>query len=152
MFYCQACRTLRDLVQASVQLQYYIDLHSAGMMEGDRHGLSYDECRRELHLREQGWHELRWRMKIDLKLLDFVSRYSLIEVVGRSLYVFDREHNTSQRASRAVLPTLEDQDEAHWQPIWETFELGCEADRVLTDVSEDLLVLVEDQVEDQRQQ
>lgn len=116
------------------------------MVEGDRRGLSYDECRRDLQLREQGWHELRWRKKIDIELPNFASMRPWFELVGRVFYVFDSNQSyTSQRAARVVLPAVGDEDQARWQPIWETLELGCEANRALMDVSQDILVLVEEQ-------
>lgn len=114
------------------------------MVEGDRQGLSYNECRRDLRLHEQRWRELRWRKMIDLTLPDLASQYSQITLVGRTLYVFDgNQHCHFQRAARVVLPTVEDEAEAHWQPIWEELEFGCTVYQVLMDVSQDLLVLVE---------
>lgn len=114
-------------------------------MEGDRHGLSYGACRRELRLREQGWHELRWRKKIDLKLPRFASRDSYFEMVQGVLYVFERNefHELTRRAARVALPTLKDEEQPPWQPIWEELDLGCVAIRFFLDPTQDLLVIVE---------
>lgn len=143
MAYWQTCRTLRDLVQASVQLQYHIDLFSACMVKGDLHGVSYDECRRDLRLAERAWNKLRWRNKIDIKLPDFVLGFANIELAGGVMYVFDYSQRLwFERAARAVLPTLKD-DETHWQPIWEDLGFSCRVRHIHTDVSQDLFVLLE---------
>lgn len=114
------------------------------MVEGDRRGLSYNECRRDLRLREQAWHELEWRKRIDVKLPDFASMNSLVKLIGGILYVFeDISHDsTFQRVARVVLPTSQD-DEKNWQPIWEELEFNCRVQYVCADVAHDLLVLAE---------
>lgn len=132
-------------MKASVQLQYHIDLFSACRVEGDRHGLSYDKCRRDLQQREQAWHTFRWRRKVEVNLQDFDPQNLQVELVGDSLYVleYSEDYQMFQRAARAVLPPSEDDEEARWQPIWEELDFDIWMQAVCTDVAQDLLVLVE---------
>lgn len=133
---------MRDWVTASVQLQYHIDLFAARMVEGNRRGLSYHECRQVLQRREQAWNDLRWRKKVDIDFPNFVKGPD-IRLVGDFLYVFYlRNMGKNSCAARTALPCIED-GEVPWQTKWEKLEFDVQAQAASVGASEDLLVLSE---------
>lgn len=133
---------MRDWVNASVQLQYRIDLFATRMVEGDRRDLSYDKCRQILQRREQAWNDIRWRMKVDFNIPNFAMG-PYIRLVGDFLYVFHLSNSgKTSRAARTVLPRIEE-GEVAWQTKWEKLKFDVDAQSASVSVSDDLLVLSE---------
>ncbi|KAI5999068.1 hypothetical protein EDD15DRAFT_2571644 [Pisolithus albus] len=83
---CAVCHRFKDIVQASMELQYRIELAADGMVDGPPSSLTVRERLTRLRELRQSWATLQWSSKISVPMPGPCHAYELVGGVFCKLY------------------------------------------------------------------
>jgi hypothetical protein len=94
-----ACHALRHIVQNSVLLQYYIELHIAGAKDNDDFPANLAEKRAILHEHQRAWHSIKPKRRIFIQIPFLAS--TIYDLTG-GYYFLGESHQRTSRSTDAV--------------------------------------------------
>ncbi|KAI6021043.1 hypothetical protein EDC04DRAFT_3068226 [Pisolithus marmoratus] len=105
---CAVCHRFNDIIQASVELQYQIELTLDGMIDGPPSSLTVGDRLTRLRALRQSWAMLQWTSKITVPMPGPCHAYELVGGVFCKIYHSARHRFSSRHFTAAWLPSVLD--------------------------------------------
>ncbi|KAI9437282.1 hypothetical protein H4582DRAFT_1959035 [Lactarius indigo] len=138
----QTCRSLRQVISHSMQMQYKIALFSCGMRDGPRTDMNHEVQLKRLLAHDAAWQQLAWT---DARLMPHLSGSLHPMAISGSTFAFASFGPGPVSGLKLLIQqfpsSLRDVEARQWELLFQF--PGSAVHDVLMDVSQDLLIILE---------